>query len=273
LPGRRTSSADRSCGECCGPSSKDGSSKGSSRSTDAPDPSETPKASSAPVRSCTAQANGCVRARGFAGRRPRRFGARAGKAESSPHTQSCESRDQTACRAITRASCRGGRTPPETAYAGSAHRGPPRWRVMQPSFGWHTTGAGVPRARAPAVCCASHTSTRPSAIVAVPAAITAGTSNRWQPTTMATAIAQSPRSRGTADASQVRTLEVGWRVGAAGALERDRIRGAPGEDHPGATRHSWPPPSASEIIPRGRHGDRHDKSGRTIAVCMEGFLQ
>lgn len=129
---------------------------------------------------------------------------------------------------------------PQTACAGSARRGPPRSRVMQPSVGWRTTGAEVRRARAPAACCASHTSTRPSAIVAVPAAITAGTSNRWQPTAMATATAQSPRSRRTADAGQVRALEAGRGVGAAGALERDRVRGATGEDHPGATRHPWP---------------------------------
>lgn len=82
------------------------------------------------------------------------------------------------------------------------------WRVMQPSFGWHTTGAGVLRVRAPDVCCASRTSTRPSAIVAALAATAVGTSSRWQPTTMATATAQTPRSRRTADAGQVRALEL-----------------------------------------------------------------
>jgi len=107
-------------------------------------------------------------------------------------------------------------------------------------LGWHIIGAGVLRVRAPDVCCASRTSTRPSAIVAALAATVVGTSSRWQPTTMATATAQTPRSRRTANASQVRALEAGRGVGAAGAFERDRIRGAPGEDHPGATRHPWP---------------------------------
>src|SRR6202453_2620657 len=80
-------------------------------------------------------------------------------------------------------------------------------------LGWHTTGAGVLRVRAPDVCCASRTSTRPSAIVAALAATVVGTSSRWQPTTMATATAQTPRSRRAADASPVRTLEVGRGVG------------------------------------------------------------
>ena len=41
------------------------------------------------------------------------------------------------------------------------------------------------------------------------AATVVGTSSRWQPITMATATAQTPRSRRTADASQVRALEAG----------------------------------------------------------------
>jgi hypothetical protein len=84
--------------------------------------------------------------------------------------------------------------PGKARHAGS-------WRVMQPSFGWHTTVAAVLRVRAPDVCCASRTSTRPSAIVAALAATVVGTSSRWQPTTMATATAQTPRSRRTAGAS------------------------------------------------------------------------
>ncbi len=68
-------------------------------------------------------------------------------------------------------------------------------------LGWHITGAGVLRVRAPDVCCASRTSTRPSAIVAALAATVVGTSSRWQPTTMATATAQTPRSRRTTEAT------------------------------------------------------------------------
>src|ERR1700686_3344161 len=95
------------------------------------------------------------------------------------------------------------------------------WRVMQPSFGWHTTGAEALRVRAPAVCCASRTSTRPSGIVAALAATVVGTSSRWQPTTMATATAQTPRSRRATGAGQVRALEAGRGVGPAGAFEGD----------------------------------------------------
>jgi hypothetical protein len=75
------------------------------------------------------------------------------------------------------------------------------WRAMQPSFGWHITGAGVLRARAPDVRCASRTSTRPSATVAALAATVVGASSRRQPTTMAIATAQTPRSRRTTEAT------------------------------------------------------------------------
>ena len=64
-----------------------------------------------------------------------------------------------------------------------------------------------PKVRAPDACCASRTSTRPSAIVAALVATVVGMSSRWQPTTMATATAQAPRSRRTADACQVRARE------------------------------------------------------------------
>ena len=57
------------------------------------------------------------------------------------------------------------------------------------------------RARAPDVCCASRTSTRPSATVAALAATVVGASSRRQPTTMAIATAQTPRSRRTTEAT------------------------------------------------------------------------
>jgi hypothetical protein len=107
-PPRRSSPPGSSCGECCGPSSNDGSSRQSSRSNSGL-PLVAPSSASDSASASAAQANGCVRGRGFAGRRPRRFGARAGRAESSPHMHSCESRDQTAWRAITPTSSRRGR--------------------------------------------------------------------------------------------------------------------------------------------------------------------
>ena len=63
------------------------------------------------------------------------------------------------------------------------------WRAMQPSFGWHITGAGVLRARAPDVRCASRTSTRPSTVATARAAIDAGASSKWPPSTTAIEIA------------------------------------------------------------------------------------
>jgi hypothetical protein len=97
---------------------------------------------------------------------------------------------------------------------------------VQPSVTWLTISARVRRAHAPAACCASRTSTRPSAIAVAAAAIAAGTSSTRGPARTATGIAHGPRSRPTADASQVRTLEDGRRVGAAGAAECDRLGGA-----------------------------------------------
>jgi Protein of unknown function (DUF5131) len=83
---------------------------------------------------------------------------------------------------------------------------------------WPTTSARVRRARAPAVCCASRTSTRPSIVATARAAIDAGASSRWPPIATVIEIAHGPwirlqpqgRPATLADNSAIEWTEATW---------------------------------------------------------------